>query len=428
MDPTIQDTTAATGAPYAPPGPPRRGPVLVATDGAEHADAALGVGALLAERLGAPLRVVSVVDTVLMPMTEGGIYPTREAYDEARCEDRRRVVHAQVQAIPAGAKPDEIDVVAGIPGRAIARIAAEHDARFVVCGLGAHRLRDRVLGTETALQLARLADVPVLAVPAGVTALPDRAVVAIDFSPFSVRAAHVALEVLEDGATLHLAHAMQRPYVLVPALDRAEDEGTIDEAFAKLSGELRVRGDDVTVIETATLRGDPAAAVLELAVAAGADLVVAGSHGHGFFERLVVGSVATKILRSARCTVLVVPPPSERAPGRARPDPGVEMERWAQRLRDFTRRNLGRRCTMEVDDPALGAQVQARDYPFLGADYDHRDYRVDLALGDESTRGRHLTRTIPDVHGVDVIHGAPGGADVLRISHGKGQTLVTVPR
>lgn len=426
MDPTTIQAPAPERGTYAPPEPTRPGPILVATDGGDHADAALLIGARLAQRLGAALRIVSVVDTVLMPMTEGGIYPTPEAYDEARCEDRMRIVRAQLHELLPGRTPDDVDVVAGIPARAIARIAAERDARVIVCGLGAHRLRDRLVGTETALQLTRLADVPVLAVPKGVTALPDRAVAAIDFSSFSVNAARAALDVLDDGATIYLAHVQQRPYVLVPAIDQPDSDPSVDAAFARLSAELAVRGDDV--IETMKLRGDPAEALLEFALAGGADLIVAGSHGHGFFERLIVGSVATRILRSASCMVLVVPPPLDRVPGRARRDPGVEMERWAQRLRDFTKRNAGRRCTMEVDDPTLGAQVQARDYPFLGADYDHRDYRVDVALGDGTTRGRHLTRTIPDVHAVDVIHGAPGGADVLRIAHGKGQTLVTVPR
>lgn len=429
MDPTTQSTLAARAtdtAPLVPADPPRLGPVLVATDGARHADAALLVGKLLAERAGAPLRVLSVVDTVLLPMTAGGPNPSAQPLDEMRCAERLRAVHAQVDRLIRGADLQSTDVVTGIPARAIARIAAECDARAIVVGLGAHRLRDRVVGTETALQLTRLADVPVLAVPPGVTALPRRAVVAVDFSPFSLRAARTALELVQRGATVYLAHAVSSIGDLTGALERSEDDVGVDDAFAHLAGDLSVR-DDV-VLEVAALRGEPAESLLEFAQAGGADLIVAGSHGHGFFERLVVGSVATKILRSAACMVLVVPPAPARAPGRERPDPGVEMERWEQRLRAFTQRNAGRRCSLEVDDPALGAQVQARDYPFLGADYDHRDHRVDIALGDEATGGRHLTRTIPDVHAVDVVEAGPGHVDVLRVSHGKGQSLVFVPR
>ena len=49
------------------------------------------------------------------------------------------------------------------------------------------------------------------------------------------------------------------------------------------------------------------AAAEVVARAAGADLVVVGTHGRGGLERLLVGSVAGEIVRSAPCSVLVVP-------------------------------------------------------------------------------------------------------------------------
>lgn len=39
-----------------------------------------------------------------------------------------------------------------------------------------------------------------------------------------------------------------------------------------------------------------------------------GTHGRGGFERLFLGSVTEKVLRTARCPVLTVPPPAEGAP------------------------------------------------------------------------------------------------------------------
>ncbi len=39
----------------------------------------------------------------------------------------------------------------------------------------------------------------------------------------------------------------------------------------------------------------------------GADLIVIGSHGHGAFYHLLVGSVTTGVLKGAACPVLVVP-------------------------------------------------------------------------------------------------------------------------
>lgn len=39
----------------------------------------------------------------------------------------------------------------------------------------------------------------------------------------------------------------------------------------------------------------------------GADLMVVGSHGHGPVRRFLLGSVADRLVRTARCPVLVVP-------------------------------------------------------------------------------------------------------------------------
>ncbi len=56
--------------------------------------------------------------------------------------------------------------------------------------------------------------------------------------------------------------------------------------------------------------GHPASRILERAGALRPDLIVMGTHGLGGFERLVLGSVAEKILRKAACPVMTVPPPA----------------------------------------------------------------------------------------------------------------------
>lgn len=54
--------------------------------------------------------------------------------------------------------------------------------------------------------------------------------------------------------------------------------------------------------------GSAADQVVQLAVDLDADLVVVGTHGRTGLERLVLGSVANKVLRTARCPVYVVRP------------------------------------------------------------------------------------------------------------------------
>ncbi len=57
-----------------------------------------------------------------------------------------------------------------------------------------------------------------------------------------------------------------------------------------------------------------AAAVVALLEKFGCDLIVMGSHGHSRLRRLLRGSLTDRIVRSARCPVLVVKAPAVRAP------------------------------------------------------------------------------------------------------------------
>ena len=56
--------------------------------------------------------------------------------------------------------------------------------------------------------------------------------------------------------------------------------------------------------------GRPATSILEHAASLSAGLIVMGTHGRGGFERLLLGSVAEKVLRRATCPVMTVPPPA----------------------------------------------------------------------------------------------------------------------
>ena len=78
---------------------------------------------------------------------------------------------------------------------------------------------------------------------------------------------------------------------------RAEAE----QAFSRIqtfAGDMKV--------ETAILEGHPAAEIVKFAVAKKIDLIVIGTQGKKGLERLLLGSVAEEIIRSAPCKVLVV--------------------------------------------------------------------------------------------------------------------------
>ena len=62
-------------------------------------------------------------------------------------------------------------------------------------------------------------------------------------------------------------------------------------------------------INTQTMQGAPGKAIVEAAQDWGADLIVTGSHGRGFWSRALLGSVSSAVMLHAPCSVLVVRQP-----------------------------------------------------------------------------------------------------------------------
>jgi nucleotide-binding universal stress UspA family protein len=76
--------------------------------------------------------------------------------------------------------------------------------------------------------------------------------------------------------------------------------------------------DQAISVEHVLLEGDPAREIVRYSRDMGFDLIVMGTHGRTGLERMLMGSVAEKVLRGASCSVLVVKLPGERQP--VRPD------------------------------------------------------------------------------------------------------------
>jgi nucleotide-binding universal stress UspA family protein len=401
----------------------RSAPIIIATDGRGQSDSALIIGRLLGESREA-VRLVTVVKP--MPVIAEVPFPVPNEIDE----ERNAIIQREIGAQMARTWDDAYDVelFEGDPATMISRLAHKSGATMIVAGLGRHRVTDRVFGDETALRLVRMADVPVFAAANGLTRAPRRIVVAIDFSETSRRAVRLALEVASTNATVYLAHVAPRDSSLYDwkghGATYKQDAGN---ALQKAREELQVPSG--TMVQTVLLQGDPATELLAFAASVNADLIATGSHGHGFVARLLIGSVATRIVRCSTCSVLTVPHAAAMTRARITAEPPVVMAlphlEWAAELDDFTRRNFGRRGTLEVDDPDIGAQAQEFAYPLLGAAFDPHDQQVELMFGEVGHGKRHLTRGIGGVSGIDVLRDERGRDMAIRISHGLGQTLLT---
>jgi len=399
--------------------------LLVATDGSPSARGSLRLARQLEALRGYRIEILGVVEP--LPVFDAGFLvavPEAELY-ESRREALRREIEAQVREVRPDAEEWRIHVEAGTPASRIVAVAEGLRAEAILLGLGRHSPVDRILGSETALQVARLSHLPVLAVPAEAEALPRRAAVGIDFSEFSRRAARTAARLMKDPWELHLVHVMSGMEFL-PAVSedwRADFEGEVSRRLERLAAELpQGEGSEIRV---AVLEGEPAQELLAYAKRHEVDLLVAGSHGHSFVGRLLMGSVSTRLLRKAHTPVLVVPPaeiPEEvTAPGRIGPP-----HPWVELLAGFSKRNAGRPTTLELDDPELGAQECGRNIPLWGVDYDPRRDRLDIMLGHAGTVEGHLTHSFPAPREVEVVQDPEGRDRALRIRLERGQAILKI--
>lgn len=141
-----------------------------------------------------------------------------------------------------------------------------------------------------------------------------RILCAIDFDENSARALEEAVRVAKLArASLCLLHVvrvnpMGREGLLVGQLYDSE----IQSAREKLAALAREKLDGIDhqiVVEV----GEPAMLILAIEDKVGADLVVMATHGRRGIARLVLGSVAERVLRESRAPVLTVRPPSDAA-------------------------------------------------------------------------------------------------------------------
>ena len=102
------------------------------------------------------------------------------------------------------------------------------------------------------------------------------------------------------------------PFAVSPKFMQQLDEiaeARAQESVNEAKGFLRQRFTNLSIkIDGKVAMGRPAQLIVEMAESWEADLIVAGSHGHGFWGRLAVGSVSDSILHHAPCSVLIVRP------------------------------------------------------------------------------------------------------------------------
>ncbi|MDE3151145.1 MAG: universal stress protein [Gemmatimonadota bacterium] len=280
--------------------------LLLASDGSPAMDATIQMAHLLAARDHARVHVVTAVEPLPMVTPEGNLPFTSEVEQSRRAALEKQVLDQLARVAPES-RDWAVRQIDGHPDVTIVRMAHEAGAGLIVLGLGEHGMVDRWFGGETALRVLRLADVPVLAVSPSADRLPERVLVAMDFSETSERALAAALPLLGAGAKITMAHVVPRDISMGvwPAWDDAY-ENAVKASFAELRGRLKIPAS--MAAEELVLYGDPARELLTQAERMKADLIVTGTHGHNIVARALLGRVSTKLIRGAQCSVFILPP------------------------------------------------------------------------------------------------------------------------
>ena len=416
-----------------PRNPALRGPILLATDGLGKSGAPVVAARLIAERLGVPLEVVTVIEP---PVVSGATLGDIPVYLPELDEELKAGCLADVQRYVArhsgtNATVPPIRLTFGSIAADVARVAAERAATLIVVGAAPHQRLKHIVAGERAAQVLRSSTVPVLSVPPGFDALPRKVVVAVDFSPASVRAAEAALLLAASGATVTLLHVLSPVLGDVPLRGIGRrDPDALERLFGRLLDELRPCVSHGVTLETQVRTNYDVEGIVDAAANVGADLVAVGTHGPHLFERVFIGSVASGVLHNAPQAVLAAPPPP--------PVEALELWRritgtvtsarpaeWGGGLDAFTKRNAGRRVAIEVDDPEIGAQMLGFG-ALVGVTYDPHDRRVEIAVGDPRQARRHLMHSIENVDSIAITGDERAGSETLELRHGRGQTLVLV--
>lgn len=292
--------------------------VVVAVDGSEASQNAVRWAANTAMKRGIPLRIASSY-TVPQFLYAEGMVPPKELFDDLQAETlekieaARAVAHEVAPDIKIGhtiAEGSPIDML----------LEMSHDVTMVVMGSrGMGGLSGMVMGSVSASVVSH-ASCPVVVVREDNQVTESTkygpVVVGVDGSEVSQKATHYAFaEAAARGAELIAVHTWMDMQVQasLAGLSAAQTEWAEVEKeqgalLTERLAEFQAEYPDVPV-KKVIARDRPVRALAD--AAAGAQLLVVGSHGRGGFKGMLLGSTSRALLQNAPCPMMVVRPDFE---------------------------------------------------------------------------------------------------------------------
>jgi nucleotide-binding universal stress UspA family protein len=283
--------------------------ILFPTDGSDGAAAARDAVFDVAERHGAAVDVLHVADTTVLSSTR----VETEVHDEF-VRQGERIVETVADAAASRGIPTRTDVLQGGVPETIADYADANGIDLIVMPTHGRTGVERVVLGSVTERVLRTAAVPVLTLNPEATPYRypfESVLVPIDGSGPADRALELGVDVATAyGAAIDLLSVVDVASLGIDVHSEVQTdvlaeraESVVDDArdYADANGASAVQ----TTVEFGTAVHRAISAYID---EHDVDLVVLGTHGRSGLDRLLLGSVTERVVRTATVPVLTAPP------------------------------------------------------------------------------------------------------------------------
>lgn len=281
------------------------GPIVVGVDGSPAATGAAVVGERIARYASVPCHVVHAVRDAWAPLVAVSADPQVADMQQLQLAvARHRMNEALGTSVPAQVL-EKVDVRFGPAPVVLQQVTRELRPGLVVLGGKLHSVLERWLGGSTSLHVVRMAEVPVL-ITVGTPRAFRRVLVAADLS----QAAGPTVALAERFAKL-VGAQLRVVTVFEPLPDLPGIPPMDPTAYFALAQETLERDVWPLVktpgVERLVRHGAVVDTVMREAADWNADVVVVGSHGKGWAQRVLLGSVTERLINQLPTSLLVAP-------------------------------------------------------------------------------------------------------------------------
>lgn len=294
--------------------------VMIAVDGSAFSEQALGWAYLIGRAASAELHLVMVHEG--RPPGERGFLFISEHVDAQQREAEEEYLAALVErASRDSGLRVQSSLLTGTPATTLTDAAARRGPNLLILSTHGRGGINRLWLGSVADQVVRRARLPILLVRPdedGPEAEPRirRVLAAVDGSPPSGAVLHQSAALCAlTGAECTIMRVVVPPTHIITS--RIPDTAALvrqrtEEAAAEAEEYLREIGGRGHWQPTATrtevvIGNDAATAILRCAADEDADVIAVGTSGHGGAARMILGSVADKVIRGSHTAVLVIP-------------------------------------------------------------------------------------------------------------------------